>query len=601
LIDPLWTSLIVGLVALVVYVRTMCSTIYVGDSGELAAAVHVVGIPHPPGYPLYVLLGKLFSVLVPIGRPALRLNLFSAFCASLSVVFLCMTLCALGFAWYIAAAGALTWAFTASLWSQSGIPRVYALGALVSSLATYFAVRWYVTPDQWHWLIAAAFVVGLGLANHPVVGAHGPAVLILVALRAPQTLANPWVWIGGVAALVPPALLYFVWIPLRARQNPVVNWGNIKNTADLRRFLRRDEYWRHRYVRSMRQAVEVIGFYVRRVGTEFGFLGTSAIVIGVIVTARSHRALFVMVAALFLLNTFSMIAHARREDIFHWTRYMITAWFALTIPLAFGWDWMLGAVPPSAKTLAAFLPAVFLFLAQFRKQDLSRHRYADEYNRRILTHLPENATLIAQDDNVVFPLMYLKHAEGLRPDVKLLEQGVHQLRELRFNPRKDVVYCTHWQAAFNTPGAPGRPGLRLVTEGLIYRIVSTDMHYTPRDLWAKGEHVVPDMEDDAIPRNYLARCLLGNVYFMRGEWELPRDAVTAAAWYARAGRMAWDNAVMHYNLGLVYERSGWRLLSGDEFRIAEQIDPKYARTTVGTYTPGRGPLPVEAGSPAVRV
>ena len=601
MIDPLWLSLIVGLVALVVYVRTMCPTIYVGDSGELAAAVHVVGIPHPPGYPLYVLLGKLFSVLVPIGRPALRLNLFSAFCSSLSVVFLCLTMSALGFAWYVAAAAALTWAFTASLWSQSGIPRVYALGALVSSLATYFAVRWYVAPDQWPWLVASAFVVGLGVANHPVVVAHGPAVLLLVTLRSPQTLTNPWVWIGGVAALVPPALLYFAWIPLRARQHPVVNWGNIKNTTDLRRFLRRDEYWRHRYVRSTRQALEVAWFYLRRVGTEFGFLGTSAVVVGSIVVARSHISLFAMVAALFLLNMISMIAHARREDIFHWTRYMITAWFALTIPLACGWDWMLGTVPSSARPLAAFLPAVFLLVAQFRKQDLSRHRYADEYNRRILTHLPENATLIAQDDNVVFPLMYLKHAEGLRPDVTLLEQGVHQLRELRFNPRKDVVYCTHWQAAFNTPGAPGRPGLRLVTEGLIYRIASTDMHYTPRDLWTKGEHHVPDMEDDAIPRNYLARCLLGNVYFMRGEWELPRDAVTAAAWYARAGRMAWDNAVMHYNLGLVYERSGWKLLSADEFRIAERIDPKYARGSAGTQPVGRAQLPAEASSPALRV
>ena len=613
MIDPLWLSLIVGLAALVVYVRTMCPTIYVGDSGELAAAVHVVGIPHPPGYPLYVLLGKLFSVLIPVGTPAFRLNLFSAVCSSLSVTFLCLTLSTLRFPWYVAAAVSLTWAFSASLWSQSGIARVYALGALVSSLASFFVVHWYVNAIEWHarpgdfyWLILAAIVVGLGLANHPVVGAHGPAVLLLVAMKSPPTLANPLAWVGGAAALIAPALLYFVWIPRRAKQNPVVNWGNIQNLTDLRRFLRRDEYWRHRYVRSFRQAVEVIWFYVRRVGIEFGFLGTSAIVLGLLMmpaarTVYPGTPLLAMVLTLFLLNMTSMIAHARREDIFHWTRYMITAWFALVIPMAFGWTWMIAAVPVEVRPVVAFLPAAFLFVAQFRKQDLSRHRYADEYNRRILTHLPENATLIAQDDNVVFPLMYLKYAEGVRPDVKLLEQGVHQLRELRFNPRKDVVYCTHWQAAFNQPGAPGRPGLRLVTEGLIYRIVSTDMQYQPRDLWSKGEHVVPEMEDPRIPRNYLARCLLGNVYFMRGEWELPRDAVSAAAWYARAGRMAWDNAVMHYNLGLVYERSGWKLLSADEFAIAERIDAKYARGTPPPTPGGRAPLPAEAGSPPVRV
>jgi hypothetical protein len=394
-----------------------------------------------------------------------------------------------------------------------------------------------------------------------------------------------------------------VWIPLRARANPVVNWGNIRTRDDLRKFLQRKEYWRYRYVRSPRQAVEVIWFYVKRIGTEFGIIGTTAIVVGLFVLAVRAPALFAMVAALFLLNMASMIGHARREDIFHWTRYMITAWFALTLPLASGWQHILEAIPLPARPIAAFLPAVFLFVAQLRKQDLSRHRYADEYNRRILMNLPENATLIAQDDNVVFPLMYLKYAERLRPDVKLLEQGVHQLRELRFNPKRDVVYCTHWQAAFNQPATPRGPGLRLVPEGLVYRIVSTDMGFTPaRDVWDK--HMVPDIEDPAIPRNYLARCLLGNVYFMRGEWELPRDAVTAAAWYARAGRMAWDNAVMHFNLGLVYERQGWRVMSEDEFRIAEGIDPNYRRgggTTAAVGAQVQGKLAAEAASPGAPV
>src|SRR4051794_26172736 len=97
----------VGVASLLVYLRTMCRTIYVGDSGELAAAVHVLGIPHPPGYPLYVLLGKLFSMLVPIGKPALRLNIFSAVCASASAVFLFLTLRELSFAMLLAAGVAL--------------------------------------------------------------------------------------------------------------------------------------------------------------------------------------------------------------------------------------------------------------------------------------------------------------------------------------------------------------------------------------------------------------------------------------------------------------------------------------------------------------
>jgi hypothetical protein len=579
-VDEAFISILVGVAALVVYLRTMCRTIYVGDSGELAAAVHVWGVPHPPGYPLYVLLGKLFSLLVPVGKPALRLSIFSAVCASAAVAFLYLSLIALGFATWTSAGVALAWAFSASLWSQSGIQRVYALGALISSAATYCAIRWYFDPEQLGWLIASAAIVALGVANHTVVAIHVLAIAALVVMRRPQILREPRLWIGFAIAAIPPALLYFVWIPLRARARPPVNWGNIRSFRELRDFLARKQYWRHRYVRSARQLVEVVAYYLRRIVVEYGWLGAAAIVVGIVPLWMHAPEVATMLGLLLALNALSMIVHARREDIFHWTRYMIAGWFALGFPLAFGWDWMLRAFPAPARPCFAFLPAIVLLVTQFRKQDVSRHRYADEYNRRMLASLPENATLIAQDDNVVFPLMYLKYGENVRPDVKLLEQGVHQLQQLKFNPRKEAVYCTHWQAAFNVPATPTGPGLRLVPEGLIYRIVSTDMSYGPRDLWNPSDngHLLPAMEDANIPRNYLTRCLLGNVYFMRAEWEQPRDVRSAMAWYQRAARMAYDSAVQHYNLGLVYERMGCAELSRDEFEIAARIAPHYSRT-----------------------
>ena len=65
-----------------IYAAGACPTIYVGDSGELVTAVHLLGIPHPTGYPLYVLLGKLWTLLVPVGSIAFRMSLFSAACAA---------------------------------------------------------------------------------------------------------------------------------------------------------------------------------------------------------------------------------------------------------------------------------------------------------------------------------------------------------------------------------------------------------------------------------------------------------------------------------------------------------------------------------------
>lgn len=81
-------GLLVFLISFTVYLLTLCPTVYVGDSGELIAAAYTLGIPHPPGYPLFTILGKIFITLIPIGSIAYRVNLLSAFFASATVTML---------------------------------------------------------------------------------------------------------------------------------------------------------------------------------------------------------------------------------------------------------------------------------------------------------------------------------------------------------------------------------------------------------------------------------------------------------------------------------------------------------------------------------
>src|SRR5258707_11494421 len=78
---PLATSLAVGVVALVVYSRTLAPSVPTGDSGELITVAWVLGIAHPPGYPLFSMVGHLFTLL-PFGSPAFRVNLMSALFAA---------------------------------------------------------------------------------------------------------------------------------------------------------------------------------------------------------------------------------------------------------------------------------------------------------------------------------------------------------------------------------------------------------------------------------------------------------------------------------------------------------------------------------------
>ena len=130
-----------GILALFVYVLTLAPDLtmsnFSGDSGELITAAVTLGIPHPPGYPTYVLLGKLFSLL-PISNIAYRFNLFSALAMATATAFVSATayesLRGEKSARPAALAAGLAFAFTPLVWSQAIITEVYALNSAILSI-----------------------------------------------------------------------------------------------------------------------------------------------------------------------------------------------------------------------------------------------------------------------------------------------------------------------------------------------------------------------------------------------------------------------------------------------------------------------------------
>src|SRR5687768_6272278 len=110
------TAIAVAIAAFLVYAATLCPTIYAGDSGELAVAATTLGIAHPPGYPLWTLLGRIAVLLLP-GTPAFSLNLFSAICAAAAAGFVAKLLMMLTGRIFAAAGAALAFAFARAVWA----------------------------------------------------------------------------------------------------------------------------------------------------------------------------------------------------------------------------------------------------------------------------------------------------------------------------------------------------------------------------------------------------------------------------------------------------------------------------------------------------
>ena len=185
--DTAWAALL-AVALFAVYAAGAARTIYVGDSGELVTAVHILGIPHPTGYPLYVLLGKLWTLLVPIGSIAFRMSLFSAACAAPPAPCSTRSRAARPRTPSRAARGAARSPSRRSFWGEANIQRVYALNALFVVLAPTSA-GWLVTRRATPGFIALAFVLcGLGATNHTFMGFFAIAFAVFAAGREPALL-----------------------------------------------------------------------------------------------------------------------------------------------------------------------------------------------------------------------------------------------------------------------------------------------------------------------------------------------------------------------------------------------------------------------------
>lgn len=571
------------------YAAGACPTIYVGDSGELVAAVHVLGIPHPTGYPLYVLLGKLWALLVPGGSIAYRLSLFSAACAAVACALLYGAARQLALPRPAALLSALLLAFSPSFWGEANVQRVYALNTLFVALATFGALRWDARRDP-RWFVATSFFCGLGATNHTFMAVYATAFAAAAGLRvaaharrgglatALRELGLVWdrggtragarglLWTLAAAAIAfTLGLLPYLYLPLRARADPPLDWGDPQTLERFLAVVLRRDFWERAWYEGPADLLVIARDYLASFAAELTWLGAALAAVGLIADRRSAwpRLLFVLV----MLGNFAvMAAHGSRSDLFIWHRYYVPSYAMAALLAGCGYRVVLARLPSRLRLAPLAIPVVLLATG-WRAADRSGYRVADAFSRAVLQSLPPGATLIASDDNVLFVLIYLTMVEGLRPDVHLVLQGVGaaELPPLRFNPDSDPLFFTHhpnWN----------RADLDIVPRGLVFRA------------WRTGqplpEPAIPLMElpgerEPAVPKDYLTRNLIGQLHYMLGFTFEQRDWRQARRQFDLAAAASPDNDVLFYNLGLLYERNGLLDDALAMFARSEAINPRH--------------------------
>ncbi|HJS46975.1 MAG TPA: DUF2723 domain-containing protein [Gemmatimonadales bacterium] len=196
---PPWgTAALVALAVLAGYAATLAPTVTFWDAGEFIAAARVLGIPHPPGTPLFTLIGHTWGVAFPFGEYAQRLNLmsagFSALCAGFFFLVAHATLERLadgleGLDRRLvvtggAAAAAFAGAFAFTPWQNSNETEVYMVATFTIAAISFLVLRWRAlrgTPRAAHLLLLVVYIGGLSMGNHLLALLVGPAVVGFLA------------------------------------------------------------------------------------------------------------------------------------------------------------------------------------------------------------------------------------------------------------------------------------------------------------------------------------------------------------------------------------------------------------------------------------
>ena len=218
------------------YLLTLAPSTAMWDASEYIAAAYVLGIPHPPGNPFFVLLGNVFTHLPIAPTVAQRVNVLAALCSALSAA-----------AWFLitervlvswlrerwqrlvgASIATVIGATAFTVWNQSVVnEKVYTVSLLFFAIVSWITVLWCDDPDgpkADRLLLLAAYLLGLGYANHPAGFLVGPAVGIAVLARRWTTVLRWKLLLAAAGALIL-GLTPFAMQPIRAAHFPAINEG----------------------------------------------------------------------------------------------------------------------------------------------------------------------------------------------------------------------------------------------------------------------------------------------------------------------------------------------------------------------------------------
>ena len=585
-----------------VYLFTLCPTIYWEDSAAFSAAHYLLGIPHSPGFPIYVLLGKLF-LLLPAGSPAFLSNLMSAFWGSLSLALLYLSMFRLkqlpkhgslpsrDSCWTVSmVVGMAFLAFSSAFWLQTIRAEVYTLNLFFTLLLVFLSIKWSEIDQSFSshkLLLLFSFVFGLSLTNHPLlIITLAPAFLLFFLIHGFKRFLSPTRLIIGATFLLLGISVY-LYLPIRSSLSPAINWGRPDTFSGLFSYLLRTGQPQAASTEAGFSYLSRVGFDLSFPVSQFGLAFFWVGVIGAFSLYNANRKAFILTISIFILNILTAAwatdFSLRNYDLLGYllpSLSMFSIWFAWGVNSVLSWltgvliSGRNNAADRNYRTTASWISYLLIGmillspLYQIRRNFYDCNKgsqiWAYRYASQILDSVKKDAIILVGDDNTLTPLWYLNLSQGKRPDVKILSISAVTQANYREQVGKQCQGIMLPQNGINDLGK------------LALEISQLNANHYP--IYSTYYSTNPDFIQHLRPAGFIFELCPKPVILTDNDIEeqekflrenLPKDNVDLI------GREQFGNLV--FNLGGFYDRLSLAPKSMECFLQALEIDPSSSR------------------------
>lgn len=427
----------------IVYLITLAPTVTFIDSGELATVASKLGVAHPTGYPLFTILGKIFT-LIPVGDEVYRLNLMCAVISSLAIVmfFNLMTFLFTDknlleitsvenkiFSKYtiynISLASSLILAFSRTFWETANAIEVYSLHTLFLITNIYLILKacsfdpkkeQSILKKEKYWILFA-FVLGLSFTNHlSTIFLSVGCLYLYFAVNGLKSDSFKRILLLGIPFLL--GFSVYMYFPIRA-ENDVLSWGYPHNF---------ENFWRHFTGKqfsiwmfsSFENAGKQFSYFTKNYPIEYFYIPLLIAIPGLFEIYGRSKKLFYYTLLLFGF----CVLYAINYDIYDIDSYFLLAFIVTGIWIGFGLMFLAKKLNHYKQLSFAFLLICIIPLSQnFSEADESKNYFVKDYTLNIFKSASDKAIILStQWDFWISSSFYQQYVKNIRPDIAVIDK-----------------------------------------------------------------------------------------------------------------------------------------------------------------------------------